>query len=102
MSSDQKFAFDSFQDVSGVTSFLQSLVDGFSKGTIVLQTEREEIILHPDTLVRFSVKAKKKEGMKNQLGIKIAWKEPRIEQKPIEETIKVNSYPSAAMSGRNG
>ena len=91
MSNDQKFEFDSFQDNTSIQSFLQSLLDGFSKKKIVLSSDTDEIILHPDTLVRFSVKAKKKDGVKNELGIKISWKDPKIELKAPDKTIKISS-----------
>ncbi|MCU0599767.1 MAG: amphi-Trp domain-containing protein [Desulfobacterales bacterium] len=91
MSGDRKFEFDSFQDTTSIQSFLQSLLDGFSKGKIVLSSDNDEIILHPDSLVRFCVKAKKKDGVKNQLGIKISWKEPKIEFKRPDKTIRITS-----------
>jgi len=91
MSGDQKFEFDSFQDNTSIQFFLQSLLDGFAKKKIVLSSENDEIILHPDTLVRFSVKAKKKDGVKNELGIKISWKDPKIELKTPDKTIKISS-----------
>lgn len=91
MSGDQKFEFDSLQDTDTIQAFLQSLIDGFSKRKIVLSTENEEIVLHPDSLVRFSVKARRKDGLKNQLGIKISWKEPSIELKRPEKTLKINN-----------
>ncbi|RJP85765.1 MAG: amphi-Trp domain-containing protein [Desulfobacteraceae bacterium] len=91
MSGDQKFEFDSFQDNTSIQSFLQSLLEGFAKKKIVLSSENDEIILHPDALVRFSVKAKKKDGVKNELGIKISWKDPKIELKAPDKTIKISS-----------
>ncbi|MDA8402635.1 MAG: amphi-Trp domain-containing protein [Desulfobacteraceae bacterium] len=91
MSNDQKFEFDSFQDNTSIQSFLQSLLDGFAKKKIVLSSDTDEIILHPDTLVRFSVKAKKKDGVKNELGIKISWKDLKIGLKNPDKTIKVSS-----------
>jgi amphi-Trp domain-containing protein len=60
MSIDQKFEFDSFQDSCSIKTFLESLVDGFENGKIVLSSETEEITLHPSALLRFNVKAKKK------------------------------------------
>lgn len=90
MNDDQKFEFDSLQDTNSIATFLQSLIEGFSKRKIVLSTENEEIVLHPSSLVRFSVKARRKDGLKNQLGIKISWKEPAIELKQSEKTLKIN------------
>jgi amphi-Trp domain-containing protein len=91
MSGDRKFEFDSFQDTTSIQAFLQSLLDGFSKGKIVLSSDNDEIILHPDSLVRFCVKAKKKDGVKNELGIKISWKEPKIELKRTDKTIRITT-----------
>jgi amphi-Trp domain-containing protein len=91
MSGDRKFEFDSFQDTTSIQTFLQSLLDGFAKGNIVLSSDNDEIILHPDSLVRFCVKAKKKDGVKNQLSIKISWKEPKIELKRADKNIKIST-----------
>lgn len=91
MANDQKFEFDSLQDSESIKSFLQSLVDGFENGKIVLSSETEEITLHPNALLRFNVKAKRKDNSKNQLSIKISWKEPKIEARGANKEIRISS-----------
>lgn len=91
MANDQKFEFDSLQDPDSIKTFLQSLVDGFENGRIVLSSESDEIILHPAAMLRFSVKAKRKDNTKNQLSIKISWKEPKIEKQSENKEIKISS-----------
>jgi len=91
MANDQKFEFDSLQDPDSIKTFLQSLVDGFENGRIVLSSESDEIILHPAAMLRFSVKAKRKDNTKNQLSIKISWKEPKVEKRGENKEIKISS-----------
>jgi len=91
MAGDQKFEFDSLQDPESIKTFLQSLMDGFDNGRIVLSSGADEIVLHPNRLLRFSVKAKRKDDSKNQLSIKISWKEPKLEVRGENKEIKISS-----------
>jgi len=91
MASDQKFEFNSLQDKSSIKAFLESLLDGFENGKIVLSSNAEEIVLHPATLLRFDVKAKKKEHRKSQISIKISWTEPKIEIQGANKQIRISS-----------
>lgn len=71
---EEKFVFDSLQDSETIRDFLSSLTDGFEKGSIVLSTNGDEIVLAPAGMLNFMVKAKKK-GNENKLSIKISWKD---------------------------
>lgn len=71
---EEKFVFDSLQDSKTIADFLESLTDGFGKGAISLSTNGDEILLTPQGLLNFSVKAKKK-GNESKLTIKVAWKD---------------------------
>ncbi|GAB7023119.1 amphi-Trp domain-containing protein [Salidesulfovibrio brasiliensis] len=72
--SEEKFLFDSLQDCESIGDFLGSLTEGFRKGDIALATNGDEIVLRPEGLLNFTVKAKKK-GNENKLSIKINWKQ---------------------------
>jgi amphi-Trp domain-containing protein len=74
MSKTQEFEYESVQSRESIQTFLQSLVDGFARQCISLKSEREEIILSPQELLNFTIKAKRK-GLKNKLSLKISWKD---------------------------
>lgn len=86
----EEFSFDSLQDCETIKSFLESLVDGFEKGRIILSTNGDEIMLMPKGLLNFSVKAKRKsDGSK--MSIKIAWKEAPSETALFNKSLTVGS-----------
>jgi amphi-Trp domain-containing protein len=71
------FEYESYQDLETIQKFLTSLNQGFAKERIVLSSGDDTIKLEPKNLLKFSVRAKKKED-KTKLSIKIAWKEGKI------------------------
>lgn len=73
MSNEEKFEFESLQDSKSIKSFLESLTEGLERGRIELSTNGEEILLTPQSLLRFKVKAKRKKG-ESQIALKISWK----------------------------
>ena len=77
MSDDSRIEYDSMQDTQSIQKFLRSLTEGFEKGKIVLRSEDEEVILRPQHLLKFTIKAKKK-GEKCKLSLKLSWKEAQI------------------------
>lgn len=91
MADEQRFEFESLQDVKTIRSFLESLIDGFEKGRITLSSEEKKIELNPNTLLKFNVKARKKPNASNQLNIKISWKEPKDDQTVSHKTIRISS-----------
>lgn len=76
MSNEEKFNFDSLQDPQTIKRFLESLVEGFDKGRIILTSEETEMILYPDDLLKFSIKGKKK-GDSSKLSLKFSWKDTK-------------------------
>lgn len=90
MAGDEKFVFDSLQDAESIKKFLQSLVDGFDSGRIILNTSGDEIMLTPGELLNFQVKAKKKNN-ENKLSLKISWKDPKKEIASTEGSISISS-----------
>jgi amphi-Trp domain-containing protein len=70
----QEFEYESMQSRESIQTFLQSLLDGFANQCISLKSDRDEIILSPQELLNFTIKARRK-GLKNKLTLKISWKE---------------------------
>ncbi len=79
MAESDNFEFESYQDTQTIQEYLQSLVDGFSSGQISLNSERDNIILHPRGLVQLTIRARKK-GDDNRLSVKMSWKDSKVEQ----------------------
>ncbi|HMB31149.1 MAG TPA: amphi-Trp domain-containing protein [Desulfohalobiaceae bacterium] len=74
MSEERRFAYESLQDSHSIQMFLKSLEEGFEKGTLVLQSNEDQLELSPSNLVNFSIKAKKKSDS-CKIQIKIEWKD---------------------------
>jgi len=87
---EQKFFFESFQDSETIKFYLESLIKGIAKKKIVLSTEGEDITLHPNGLLKLTVKARKKAD-KNRLSIKMAWTDERTKIVDRDKTIKIHS-----------
>lgn len=90
MTDDGKFVFESLQDRDTIKNYFRALMDGIDKGKILLSTNGEDIELHPDALLRFSVKVKKKGG-ESSLSIKISWKEKKKGAASTSESIQITS-----------
>ena len=73
-----RFDYESYQDLKTIQKFLASLVDGLKTGKILLSSGNDEMVLEPKDLLRFRVKAKKKETY-TKLDIKLSWKEGSFE-----------------------
>jgi amphi-Trp domain-containing protein len=78
MSEVERFEHESIQDKLSIQQFFLKLVDGIENGRIVLSAEKDQVLLTPAELMRFSIKAKKKSG-KSKLTIKLTWKDSAIE-----------------------
>lgn len=72
-----RFEYDSVQDTESIIQFLQSLKSGFENGRIVLRSDQEELVLHPEKLLNFAIKARKK-GDLCKLSLKLSWKEVNL------------------------
>jgi len=74
--SNQKFHYESIQDTVTVKAYLDALIDSIQKGSITFKSEGEEISMHLDDLIKFTLRAKKKDGL-NKLNIKLSWVESK-------------------------
>ena len=70
----QRFDYESLQDTHSIAKYLQALIDGLENKRIVFSSEDEEIVLTPEDIVKFVVKASRKNG-KSKLNIKVSWKD---------------------------
>jgi len=87
---EQKFFFESFQDSETIKSYLESLIRGIAQKKIVLSTDGEDITLHPNGLLKLTVKAKKKSN-KNRLSLKMAWTDEHSTVVDPNKTIDIHS-----------
>ena len=74
MANTQEFEHESIQDNETVGAYLESLIEGFRKGEIVLTSDDKQIELHPNNVLHFDLEAKKK-GQKSKLTIKLTWRQ---------------------------
>ncbi len=74
MAKNEEFEHESIQDNESVGAYLESLIDGFKKGKIVLSVDSQKIELRPNNLLHFDLNARKK-GSKSKLTIKLSWRD---------------------------
>lgn len=74
MASNSDFEFESLQDAQSIKVFLENLMEGIAKGTILLSTAQEQMELLPRSPMRFHVKARQKKD-EGKISIKISWKD---------------------------
>jgi len=87
-SNNKQFDYESYQDNDTIANYLSALIDGFKNGKISLQSKTGDIILNPNNLLQFSMKARQKDE-KSKITIKIEWK--NVKQKLFKEnTISIN------------
>ena len=78
MSETERFEHESIQDKLSIQQFFLTLMDGIENGRVTLSAEKDQTLLTPAELIRFSIKAKKKTG-KSKLTIKLTWKDSAME-----------------------
>jgi amphi-Trp domain-containing protein len=88
--SDERFEYESFQDSESIKAYFQSLVEGLENGRIILSSEGKEIMLRPGPLLKFTVKAKKKDDS-CKFSVKITWKEKKKEKLAMGEPMNISS-----------
>jgi amphi-Trp domain-containing protein len=80
------FEYESYQDLHTIQKFLESLKNGFEQGKITLHSGNDEICLEPMNLLKFNLRAQKKDS-KCKLQIKISWKEGAVKSEHAPLTI---------------
>ena len=89
MSSEEKFIHESVQDPQTIKEYLESLEEGFDNRRIVLESEGRQLLLTPEDMLKFTIKAKKKGGV-SKLTLKLEWKDQKkksSEKEPGEISI---------------
>ncbi len=74
MNAKEIFEHESVQDSQTISRFLRELMNGFENRNIVFESEDQQMVLHPDNLLEFGIKVKKKKD-KNKITLKFLWKD---------------------------
>jgi len=74
MNAKEVFEHESVQDSQTISRFLRELMNGFESRNIVFASEEQQMVLHPDNLLEFGIKVKKKKD-KNKITLKFLWKD---------------------------
>jgi amphi-Trp domain-containing protein len=81
-----EFEHESIQDPSSVVRYFEALSQGFEAGRLLFCWGKKELVLKPEDLMNFSVKAKRKDG-EVKVTIRVSWKEPDKAEKASEPLI---------------
>jgi amphi-Trp domain-containing protein len=74
MSEKQEFEHESVQDNQTVSQYLKALIEGFESGKVVFISEKRQLVMQPNNLLEFSIKARRK-GEKSKIVLKFSWKD---------------------------
>jgi amphi-Trp domain-containing protein len=72
------FDHESIQDRQSIRQYLNTLIEGIEKGSIIFISEKDTVQLTPAEMIRLSIKTKKKSG-KSKLTVKLAWSDSTVE-----------------------
>jgi len=72
MTEEKKFEMESLQDRETVCKYLEALKEGFIQGVINLSSNEENLSVVPGGLIKFTIKAKKKNG-EVKLNLRFRW-----------------------------
>ncbi len=86
MANIDRFDHESYQDTETIKQYFLSLVEGFGKGKITLNSRNDRLELPLNNFVKFKVRAKKNDD-KNKIEISISWRETSENKK--RETINI-------------
>ncbi|MGE0085599.1 MAG: amphi-Trp domain-containing protein [Desulfococcaceae bacterium] len=74
MNAKEVFEHESVQDSQTISRFLRELMNGFENRNIVFESDEQQMVLHPDSMLEFGIKVKKKKD-KNKITLKFFWKD---------------------------
>lgn len=86
MANIDRFDHESYQDTETIKQYFLSLVEGFGKGRITLNSRNDRLELPLTNFVKFKVRAKKNDD-KNKIEISISWRDTSENKK--RETINI-------------
>lgn len=81
-----EFEHESLQDTESIVTYLEALASGLRSGRLLFCWGDSELILKPNGLLQFAVKARKKDD-RMKVSIKISWKDPSTQEAPAERLI---------------
>ena len=74
-----EFEFESLQDPESIVTYLDAVAKGFASGQLLFCSGKREMILYPQGLLRFAVRAKRKDGQV-KVHLEVSWKEAKTEE----------------------
>jgi len=69
-----EFEYESLQDTESIVTYLESIAAGFRTGRLLFCWGDQEMVLRPEGLLDFEVKARRKDG-RVKVDLRIGWKE---------------------------
>ena len=69
-----EFRHESIHDQASIVAYLTAVLEGLSKGSLVLKDKRHEVQLNPKGLLLFSVEAKRWDDQ-CELALRVSWSE---------------------------
>ena len=81
-----EFEFESLQDPASIVTYLDAVARGFAGGQLLFCSGKREMILYPQGLLRFAVRARRKDGQV-KVHLEVSWKEPKTEESPAEKLV---------------
>ena len=73
-----KFDHESIQDRQSIRQYFNTFIEGLEKGRIIFSSEKDNVMLSPAEMMRFSIKTNKQSG-KSKLTIKLVWNDSTVE-----------------------
>lgn len=83
------FQHESLEDGKSISAYLQAVREGFAQGTLRLSDQDGAIVLQPDGLVNFEVRATQRRG-RAKLTMTFSWREADKAEKANGGTLKIN------------
>lgn len=83
----QSFHHESLQDSKSIEKILSAISDGLAKGKLKFNDEEDEIVFHPEGLMKLKVSAEQN-GNQQRFNIKVSWQ--LDDEKLKNTTLKVN------------
>jgi len=83
-----EFNYESMQDSRSIVKYLEAVAQGFDSGRLLFCSGKNELLLKPQGMLQFLLKARRKDGQV-KVSLKVSWKEERRSSKePVELMIQ--------------
>jgi len=83
----KSFRHESLQDTQTLQNILNAVTKGLAKGHLTFSDEEDEIVFHPEGLMRLKLSASQ-DGNRQSFNLKVSWE--LEEGKKKNKTLKVN------------